>query len=390
MDPGDEHRDDSTDKADPHVPAMIPEQHATPLALKLKERIRREGMLPVVEYMRACLDDPEHGYYRRRPAIGAGGDFTTAPEISQAFGELIGIWAAVAWRAMGAPAELRLVELGPGRGTMMSDALRAGGIVPGFLAAVRVDLVESNAVLREAQREVLSPISARVPITWHETLTDIAASAATIVLANEFLDALPVRQLVFHDGAWRERCVGLDADNRFVLLAGEMVQPETVPADRPPHEGDVLEVRPGSADIAEALRQWSRQPMAALVIDYGHTHTAFGDTLQAVSQHRYASLFESPGEMDLTAHVDFAAFASQCTRRGLAVDGPITQSEFLLGLGLAERTAKLMGSARPEQIGLIEAGAQRISDPLGMGGRFKVVCVRSAGVPVLPPFPPSR
>ena len=367
------------------------EQHPTPLALKLKARIRREGVLSVLEYMRACLDDPEHGYYRSRPAIGASGDFTTAPEISQTFGELIGIWAAVAWRAMGAPRQLHLVEFGPGRGTMMSDALRAGAIVPGFLASVHIDLVESNAVLRQAQRQTLSALSPPVPIAWHETLPPgIAAGQAVIVLANEFLDALPIRQCVFSNGAWHERCVGLDAQERFVLLPGSAVQPQLAPTDRPPREGDILEIRPTSADIAETLAQWSGQPMVALFIDYGHTHTAFGDTLQAVSQHRYASLFERPGEMDLTAHVDFSEFARECQGRGLAVDTPMTQSDFLLGLGLAERTGKLLSSARPEQIGLIEAGAQRIADPLGMGGRFKVLCVRSAGVPVLPPFPACR
>lgn len=370
---------------------MSTEQHTTPLALKLKERIRREGALPVSEYMRACLDDPEHGYYRRRPAIGAGGDFTTAAEISQVFGELIGIWAAVAWRAMGAPAEVDIVELGPGRGTMMCDALRSARIVPGFLAAARVHLVESNALLREAQRQTLSPASAQVQITWHESLEPgIAGGRATIVLANEFLDALPVRQLIYTGGKWRKRCVALDQNDWFVLVPGDATTPDQLPVDRPPREGDILESHPSFSEVAETLRQWSSQPLAALFIDYGHTQTAFGDTLQAVSRHRYASVFESPGEMDLTAHVDFAEFGRQCTERGLAVDGPITQSEFLLGLGLAERLSKLMASARPDQIGLLEAGAQRIADPLGMGGRFKVVCVRAKGVPVLPPFPPRR
>jgi SAM-dependent MidA family methyltransferase len=271
---------------------------------------------------------------------------------------------------------------------MMSDALRAAGIVPGFLSSVRVDLVESNIVLRDAQRQALSTLASQVPVAWHGALSpDIAAGVATIVLANEFLDALPIRQFVFSSGAWRERCVGLDEQNRFVLLAGAMVGPEFVPTDRPPREGDISEIRPGVTDVAEALSQWSGQPMAALFIDYGHTHTAFGDTLQAVSRHGYASLFERPGEMDLTAHVDFAAFAHDCQSRGLALDGPVTQSEFLLGLGLAERTAKLLASAQATQVGLLEAGAQRISDPLAMGGRFKAVAVRSAGVPVLPPFP---
>lgn len=370
---------------------MIVKQHATPLAVKLKERIRREGPLPVSEYMRACLGDPEHGYYRGRPAIGAGGDFTTAPEISQTFGELIGIWAAVAWRAMGAPARVDLVELGPGRGTMMSDALRAGRIIPGFLEAVHLHLVESNPLLRETQRQTLAAMAQLVPISWHDALAPgIVGERATIVLANEFLDALPVRQLVFTGAEWRERCVGLDRQDGFVPVPGGPVQPDRLPTGHPPREGDVLEIHPGFAHVAEVLQQWSAQPLAALFIDYGHTGTAFGDTLQAVSRHRYASIFEKPGEMDLTAHVDFAAFTEHCTSRGLAVDGPVTQTDFLLGMGLAERAGKLMAAARPGEAGSIEAGVQRIADPLGMGGRFKVVCVHSGGVPALPPFPPGR
>ncbi len=369
---------------------MTSGQQPTPLALKLEERIRREGPLPVSEYMRACLDDPEHGYYRSRPAIGAGGDFTTAPEISQIFGELIGIWAAVAWRAMGAPTEVDLIELGPGRGTMMSDALRAARVVPGFLDAARVHLVESNALLREAQLQTLSAVAERVPISWHEALgSEIAGGRPAIVLANEFLDALPVRQLVFVEGQWRERCVGLDGDS-FVLVFGDRSEPEHLPSIRSPRDGDILEIHPGFDHVAEVLALWSSQPMAALFIDYGHTETAFGDTLQAISRHRYASIFERPGEMDLTAHVDFAAFRRACTGRGLRFDGSITQSEFLLALGLAERTGKLMSAARPDEIGLIEAGAQRIADPLGMGGRFKAACVRSPHVPVLPPIPANR
>lgn len=369
---------------------MSKAQRETPLALKLKERIRREGPLPISEYMGVCLGDPDYGYYRGRPAIGAGGDFTTAPEISQIFGELIGIWAAVAWRAMGAPAEVNLVELGPGRGTMLSDALRAARVVPGFLAATRVHLVESNALLKEAQRRMLAGTSARVQTTWHEALEPgIAGDRPTIVLANEFLDALPVRQLIYSGGCWRERCVGLDAQERFVLVPGDAATPEHTPTDRPPREGDILESHPAFVEIADMLHRWSVQPVAALFIDYGHTRTAFGDTLQAVSRHRYASLLESPGEMDLTAHVDFAEFCRQCTEHGLAVDGPITQSEFLLSLGLVERLSKLMAAALPDQISLLEAGAQRIADPLGMGGRFKAMCVRAKGVPVLPPFAPG-
>ena len=346
--------------------------------------------MPVSEYMRLCLADPEHGYYRTRVAIGAGGDFTTAPEISQTFGELIGIWAAVAWRAMGAPAQVHLVELGPGRGTMMADMLRAARVVPGFLRAAKVTLVESSPVLRGIQRETLANYADQVPITWHEALDSaLARDQPTILLANEFLDALPVCQLVFTRGEWRRRCIGLDTKDQLAFVLGDVVGPERLPAGRAPQEGDIFEFHPDFASIAEVLQRLANKPLAALFIDYGHIASAFGDTLQAVRQHQYASVLERPGEADLTAHVDFEAFRRHCLERGLAVDGPVTQGQFLLNLGLAERAQKLMSAARPEEIGLIEAGVQRIADPFGMGGRFKVVCVRSPGMPALPPFPPT-
>src|SRR5262249_40312490 len=189
---------------------MDGERQETPLALKLRAELERAGPISVEAYMRACLHDTEHGYYREARAIGATGDFTTAPEISQVFGELIGIWAAVAWRAMGAPRHLDLVELGPGRGTLMRDTLRAARIVPWLLEAAQVTLVESNVTLRQVQSETLKDVP--VPIRWHPQLEAGAmpAPSATIVIANEFLDIIPVRQLIFTQGVWRERCIGLD------------------------------------------------------------------------------------------------------------------------------------------------------------------------------------
>lgn len=368
---------------------MPEEPDLTPLALKIGEQIARQGVMPVLEYMHACLHDPQHGYYRRRQAIGAEGDFTTAPEISQMFGELIGVWAGVAWRAMGAPARLELVELGPGRGTMISDALRAGRIVPGFLGALRIHLVESNRALKEAQRRALAAATAGLAVHWHEALDQaLPGDGPTIVLANEFLDALPVRQLVFDGVAWRERSVGLDANGRLALVTGPPAGTVDVPSGRGPREGDIFELRPGLDELADVLGR-SQRPLVALFIDYGHAAGGFGETLQAIRRQRHVPILERPGETDLSAHVDFEDLARRLRERGLAVDGPITQAEFLLGLGLAERAARLMAGARPGQIGLIEAGARRICDPAGMGGRFKVACARSAALPVLPPFPPA-
>ena len=362
----------------------------TPLALKIAERIRRDGPISVADYMDACLQDPEHGYYRTQPAIGAAGDFITAPDISQVFGELIGIWMAVAWRALGAPAQINLVELGPGRGTLMSDALRAARIIPGIHSAIRLHLVESNAYLRDLQQSTLSERLPSLPGQWHDALSPhIADDGPVVLIANEFLDALPVRQLVFSRGEWHERTVGLDEDGHFSFGVGTPAAADAVLDGLTPQDGDILEIRTNATDVVNCLTAWANRPVAALFIDYGHERTAFGDTLQAVRQQNYVPVFHSPGLCDLTTQVDFQDFARRCATLGLTVDGPISQSEFLLRMGLAERAETLMSKARPNQLGLLEAGVRRIADPLGMGGRFKVVCVRSKGVPMLPPFTPQ-
>ena len=375
---------------------MAEPRQPTPLALKIADRIRRDGPIPVADYMDACLQDPEHGYYRTQPAIGAAGDFVTAPEISQIFGELIGIWMAVAWRAIGAPASIDLVELGPGRGTLLNDALRAGRIIPGFLAASRLQLVESNAPLRDLQQKTLSAHTPSIPTRWHNALSPhIASDAPVILIANEFLDALPVRQLVYRQGSWHERCVGLDAQGQFTFTmgvgtvdVGAAATADALPEGLTPQDGDILEVRADAAGIAQCLSDWADRPVAALFIDYGHERTAFGDTLQAVHQQKHVPVFERPGQCDLTTQVDFQDFSRRCAALGLTVDGPITQTDFLMRMGLAERSEALMSKARPDQLGLLEAGIRRIADPFGMGGRFKVMCVRSKHVPMLPPFTP--
>lgn len=364
----------------------------TPLAAKLKARIRREGGMSVASFMSACLHDPEHGYYRRRPAIGAGGDFVTAPEISQAFGELIGLWGAVVWQQMGTPARLNLVELGPGRGTMMRDALRAARIVAGFREALAVHLVDSNATLREAQAATLS--DGGVPLHFHdaaETLTSAGQvpEGPTLILANEFLDALPVDQLTFVAGQWRRRVVALgEGGDEFCFMpdtAGRAV-PASLPTDRAPGEGDILETCAQHDVVAEILgARAGSGPLAALFIDYGHAATGFGDTLQGVAGQAHVSPFAAPGEADLSADVDFQHFAAACREAGLAVDGPIAQAELLGRLGIVERASRLM-AANPARAAEIEAGVARLMAPNGMGSRFLALGVRSRDLPALPGF----
>ncbi|MCC7251170.1 SAM-dependent methyltransferase [Hyphomicrobium sp.] len=370
----------------------------TPLAAKLKDRIRRAGPIGVDDYMQACLHDPEHGYYRHRPAIGAAGDFVTAPEISQVFGELIGLWCAVAWREMGAPANLNLVELGPGRGTLMRDALRAARIVPGFRAALAVHLVESNATLRSAQAATLADCG--VPLEFHDDVVEAlngrtrVGDGATLVVANEFLDTLPIVQIAYRDGRWRDRVVIVDEASDD--LAFDVDRNDEgwehgrthglVPPDLIPQEGDIFELSKHSTTLATMLgARQSHGPICALLVDYGHAKSGFGDTLQGVAGQQHVSPFHAPGDTDLSAQVDFQRLAEACRRAGLAVETTLPQAELLGRLGIVERASRLM-AANPARAAEIEAGVARLIQPSGMGSRFLALGVRSEGVAPLPGF----
>ena len=356
----------------------------TPLARKLAARIAAEGPITLYDYMEACLYDPEHGYYRKREALGRAGDFITAPEISQVFGELIGLWAGETWRIMGQPAAVRLIELGPGRGTLMADALRALRVLPAFLQSATVHLVETSGPMRAAQEAALG--GAPCPVCWHERIEDVPDGAA-IVIANEFFDCLPVRQHVFDEPAqlWRERLVAFeDGSFKFALSAagteGAAFRPD-LPAVE---DGAIVETRPGAGGV---LRGRARSgPLAALIIDYGYVQPAYGDTVQAVSRHRFAGLFDAPGEADLTAHVDFSGLAQAAKEQGLTSSGPMPMGEWLLRLGLEARVNQLMRRASAEEAEEIRSRVSRLVDPAQMGALFKVL-VLTGGVPgSLPPF----
>ncbi|MEM7522995.1 MAG: SAM-dependent methyltransferase, partial [Pseudomonadota bacterium] len=274
---------------------------ATPLESILRLRIEQSGPMPLSEYMAICLGHPEHGYYRRQDPLGKAGDFTTAPEISQMFGELLGLSLAQAWVDQGSPAPFRLVELGPGRGALMADALRAAAAAPGFRDAADVWLVETSPALRAEQ-------AARVPgpPRWADRLSDVPAGP-TFLIANEFFDALPIQQFIRKDGAWFERMVGL-ADDR---LAYGLRRAPLPLGDAP--DGAVRELRPLLSNIgAEIGARIAARGGAAIIVDYGYAapDPLGGDTFQAVRGHAYADPLVAPGAADLTAHVDFAALAA--------------------------------------------------------------------------------
>ncbi len=276
----------------------------TPLAALIAGRIAAEGPMRLDTYMALCLGHPEHGYYMARDPLGAAGDFTTAPEISQMFGELLGAWAAQVWQDQGAPDPFVLAELGPGRGTLMADALRATAALPAFRAAARLRLVETSPVLRARQAETLEGASPR----WTNSVADLPPGPL-IVVANEFFDALPVRQFQRTDAFWRERLVGLDGDRLAWRWA--LPRPDAELDVRFPQlaDGAVAEICPAGEAVAAALgARIARDGGAALIIDYGAPEGG-GDTLQAVESHAPADPLAAPGMADLTAHVRFADLA---------------------------------------------------------------------------------
>lgn len=354
----------------------------TPLAHILKTIIRRSGPMPVATYMAHCLWDGDHGYYATKTVLGRDGDFITASDISQTFGELLGLWAGIVWQqVMGGPPQIRLVEYGPGRGTLMRDAVRATRVVPGFQAAASVRLVEMSATLHAEQQAALADCA--LPVTWGQNLAGFTAPA--IIFANEFLDSWPVTQWVKTPNGWRMRAVDLDAAGQFVftILDDTAINSDFDLRFPGAPAGSIVE-RLDHNRFAAALKLVAASgPVAAVIIDYGYTDAASGDTLQALRGHAYESPFASPGEADLTTHVNFLDLAIALHHAGFELDGPVTQAEFLGSLGIIERASRLM-AANPNRAGEIETGIARLMAPNGMGSRFKVIGVRS---PLLPPLP---
>ncbi len=359
----------------------------SPLESIIKQLILQEGPISVARFMELCLAHPTYGYYITRDPFGQKGDFTTAPEISQMFGELIGLWAADIWQKMGAQKKVTLVELGPGRGTLMADALRAAKSVHAFNASLEVHLVEISPILRESQRNTLENYN----ITWHNSI-DTLPFCPTLIIANEFFDALPIRQFVKQSTGWHERLVGLDemGDLTFGLspqpsaqlllspLVGEGASKKRV---RGIKNGSIFEVSQASYDVLTTLsKHLKSRSGAALFIDYGHIKSGFGDTLQALKAHKMVSPLTHIGEADITAHIDFERLAKIAIHAGLTVQQLTTQAEFLKSLGIHHRASTLINNAKTEQHKHnIQTALERLTDvaSTGMGGLFKVLEISS-------------
>jgi SAM-dependent MidA family methyltransferase len=337
---------------------------------RLETLIAETGPISVVQYMTACLYDPEGGYYATRPALGPAGDFITAPLISQMFGELIGVWAASAWELMGRPERFRLVEMGPGDGTLMSDVLRAVRLAPGFLEAAEVWLVEVSGPLKAKQAERLGGA-----VRWATTLDEVPAGAPLILVANELLDCLPARQFVRTAVGWAEQMIGLDANGRLAFgLAATPAQGLLPDAG----EGAVFEQSASQAALGAALgRRIAADGGAALLIDYGRAEPGFGDTLQALRRHEKVDPLACPGEADLTVHADFPAVLAAARGQGAAT-ALQTQGAFLANMGIGARAEALL-RARPDRSASLGRQLHRLVGADEMGELFKAACIHAPG-----------
>ncbi len=353
----------------------------------LRRRIATVGPLTMADYMAEALLNPAFGYYRRGQPIGAGGDFVTAPELSQMFGELVGLWCAQVWLDQGRPDPVLLVELGPGRGTLMADLLRATRPVPGFHAAIRLHLVDSNPDLRAEQAMRLAGTGA----VWHESLSSVPDGPA-LVVANEFFDALPVRQFVRHGTDWAERLVDADPDGpglRWVLAPCRgLATVLGLPAATTLPEGHVVELCSAGQALMVALADRAcRHGGAILVIDYGDAAPSGQPTVQAVRGHAAADPLGQPGGADLTAHVDFGRLAACARSQGAAVHGPVGQGVFLQTLGIAARAERLRLTATPTQAAQLDNALHRLIAPDAMGTLVKALAVTGTTAPPPPGFP---
>jgi NADH dehydrogenase [ubiquinone] 1 alpha subcomplex assembly factor 7 len=382
------------------------------LGTEIAAIIAHEGPISLERYMTLCLQHPRHGYYMTRDPFGASGDFVTAPEISQMFGEMLGVWIGEAWTAAGRPADARLVELGPGRGVLMSDVLRVARVAPGFLDAISVDLVETSPVLREAQARTLE--QAPAPIKWRATFGEIPR-APLFILANEFFDALPARHFVrtehgppfrpwrpsdasiarpetglFPDamGGWRERLVGTTAGGKLAFGLAAYVE-SGLPLGAP--AGSIIEINVVAQRLMSAMAERIvADGGALLLVDYGYTRTTLGESLQAVARHAYVDPLEAPGEADLTTHVDFAALRRAALAKGAKVQGPVSQGSFLAQLGIERRAETLRRKATARQLEDIDSALARLigfGEPREhMGELFKAMAVMHPDMPDMPGF----
>jgi len=339
-----------------------------PLTQVLSKQIRMHGPLSMADYMAAALGHPKWGYYHSKDPLGSSGDFTTAPEISQIFGELIGVWCANCWREIGAPEKFILAELGPGRGTLISDALRAASVLPEFKRAAELHLVEISPIFRAMQEMALEGQN----VIWHTQIESLP-EGPVIAIANEFFDALPIRQFQATEDGWHERLVDVDDEGFRLVLSPLPIIGNDLPPSNP---GDVYENSiPRETAILNLAKRIADKGGAALIIDYGHTISTNGDTLQAIQSHKYTDPLKNPGQADITSHVNFQVLRQSAESAGTQAYGPVSQSKFLQQLGIFFRADRLRLGATTEQQTDIDLAIHRLTNKDQMGELFKVLAI---------------
>jgi NADH dehydrogenase [ubiquinone] 1 alpha subcomplex assembly factor 7 len=355
------------------------------LAARIAGTIAAQGPLSIAQFMTMAALDPQYGYYTTHDPLGADGDFVTAPEISQVFGELVGLWCVQAWFDQGRPTPARLVELGPGTGSLMEDALRAAKLAPEFREAIDVVLVDACPALVTRQQARLA--DAGVGVRWQSQFDESLGDRPLFLIANEFFDALPIRQFVKTARGWCENMVALDANQNLALALSPDPLPLDVSAERSvATDGAVYETSPASTALAEELgRAIATHGGAALIVDYGYSVAGFGDTLQAVGEHQFRDVLATPGEIDLSAHVDFDAIARAAERGGAVSYGPLAQGELLAGLGILDRMMALR-RRNPGGQAEIATAVDRLINPDQMGTLFKALAILPKGAPKPPGF----
>ncbi len=360
---------------------------STALGEKIKAIIQANGPISITDFFSLCLADPEHGYYRTREPFGRTGDFVTAPEVSQLFGEMIGVFIVHAWQRHGTPKGVRLIEIGPGRGTMMSDMLRViSRIAPPLFGDMTVHLVETSERLRDIQQETLASHGDKV--SWHQGFDEVPPGFS-LVAANELFDAIPIRQFVRTPAGFRERMVGVDAAGELTFGAGVAgIDSSLLPwPEEDVLPGTIFEVSPARQSVMLTICDRLKEHGGTLAaIDYGHVVSGYGDTLQAVRMHEYDPPLAHPGEADLTSHVDFQALAQTATAAGVHVNGMLHQGDFLVGLGILDRAAALGRDRAPHTQQIIQTAVDRLAaEGEGrMGELFKVLAVSHPTVDLMP------